>query len=365
MGKSIGYREYNENGNLIKLECNVCHEIKTVDEFYKTKNRCKDGIVPRCKKCICKKQQKYQSEHKEERKEYNKKYQQNNKEKLKEYGQQYRENNKEKLREINKNYYEENKEEIIKHNTEYKRKNRDKSRLWNANYREKHREDILEKTRLYQQNNREKVRESNRKYYNANKEKESERKRKYRENNMDIIRERERKYRENNIDVIRERSRQWYKNHIEEESERKKISYTMKVQNEIIKIYENVTKQLYPHKGIQYGNIYGVHCIPTDRWYIGQTITSFKIRSHGDFFNYKTNELSNDSIKGKLLHDDIEKYGQENFEIFEVLDVAFSEKELDEKESYYIDYYKAYDEGYNSNRGNIFKHNKSKRKEVI
>ena len=48
-----------------------------------------------------------------------------------------------------------------------------------------------------------------------------------------------------------------------------------------------------------------------------------------------------------------------------MLDVAFSEKELDEKEAYYIDLYKAYDEGYNSNRGNIFKHNKSKRKEVI
>ena len=54
---------------------------------------------------------------------------------------------------------------------------------------------------------------------------------------------------------------------------------------------------------------------------------------------------------------------QESFEIFEVIDVAFSEKELDEKEAYYIDQYKAYDEGYNSNRGNIFKHNKLKRKE--
>ena len=116
---------------------------------------------------------------------------------------------------------------------------------------------------------------------------------------------------------------------------------------------------------MQYGIIYGVHCKVSDRWYIGQTIRSFKIRYNGDFFKYKFLDFSEDTPKLQLLHLDIEKYGQENFEIFEVLDIAFSEKELDEKESYYIDYYKAYDEGYNSNRGNIFKHNKPKRKEVI
>lgn len=366
MSKKLLYREYDENGTLIKLECSKCGEIKSVDNFYKRNtNKCKDGVNPRCKKCVCERQRKYQLEHKEERKVYDKKYRENNKEKLREYGHEYRENNKEKLRENNKKYYEENKEKIIKQNTEYKHKNIDKSRLWNANYRERHREEILEKSRLYQNNNREKVRESNRKYYNANKEKESERKRKYREGNIDVIREKERKYRENNIDVIRERNRQWYKNHIDEESERKKISYTMKVQNEINKIYENVTKNLYPNNGIQYGIIYGVHCKVTDRWYIGQTTSTFNIRYNKDFFKYKSYELLGDSEKAHLLQDDIEKYGQENFEIFEVIDVAFSEKELDEKEVYYIDYYKAYDEGYNSNRGNIFKHEKSKRKEVI
>ena len=57
----------------------------------------------------------------------------------------------------------------------------------------------------------------------------------------------------------------------------------------------------------------------------------------------------------------MERDGQESVEIFEVLDVAFSEKELDEKEAYYIDLYKAYDEGYNTQRGNIFKHGKAKR----
>ena len=108
-----------------------------------------------------------------------------------------------------------------------------------------------------------------------------------------------------------------------------------------------------------------MHCLHSDRWYIGQPIIGFNNRYKGDFFNTKTNELHDDNTKAQLLKDDIEKYGQESFEIFEVLDVAFSERELDEKEAYYIDYYNAYDKGYNSNRGNIFKHNKSKRKEVV
>ena len=137
------------------------------------------------------------------------------------------------------------------------------------------------------------------------------------------------------------------------------------IEKEINKIYENVTKNLYPNNGIQYGIIYGVHCINTDRWYIGQTRKSFNLRYANNFFKRKFNGLLEDSEKVHLLQDDIEKYGKENFEIFEVIDVAFSEKELDEKEAYYIDLHKAYDEGYNSNRGNIFKHEKSKRKDVI
>ena len=179
-----------------------------------------------------------------------------------------------------------------------------------------------------------------------NKEKLSISKRKWLENNPDYMK----KYRKNNRNKLLKNMKEYYDNI---------------VNKEVLRIYENVTKQLYPHNGIQYGVIYGVHCISRDRWYIGQTTTSFNIRYNGDFFRYKTSELSEDNPKLKLLHEDIEKYGQENFEIFEVIDIAFSEKELDEKEGYYIDYYKAYDEGYNSNRGNIFKHNKLKRKEVI
>ena len=284
MGRRL-YREYDENGNLVKLECCKCGEIKTVDNFNKNKSK-KDGVYNICKEC---------------RKEYNK----NNREKEYERQRRYYENNKDRERKKRRQYYENNQEK------ESKRK------------------------RQRYENNKEKVLGINRRWRENNKEKLFEINRQYRENNKEKISKTNRQYREN------------------------------KAQREIMKIYENVTKQRYPHEGIQYGVIYGVYCRASKKWYIGQTTTSFNIRYSGDFFNHKIIELSEDSFKGQLLADDIEKYGQENFEIFEVLDVAFSERELDEKEAYYIDLYKAYDEGYNSTRGNIFKHDKEKRSEAI
>lgn len=241
MGGRKLHREYDDKtGELIKLECGKCHEIKTVDCFCKDKSK-KDGVQTKCRQCDGKRVNQWHKNHRKERREYH--------------------------------------------------------RQWSENHRGERNE-----------------------YY-----------------------------------------RQWHENHKEEMNEYCRQRYEDKTQQEIIKIYENVTKHKYPNNGVQYGVIYGVHCKVTNRWYIGQTISSFNIRYNGDFFNYKYNELSEDSIKGKLLADDIKKYGQENFEMFEVLDVAFSERELDEKEAYYIDYYKAYDKGYNSTRGNIFKHGKEKR----
>lgn len=280
MGRRL-YREYDENGNLVKLECCKCGGIKTVDNFNKNKSK-KDGVYNICKEC---------------RKEYNK----NNREKEYERQRRYYENNKDRERKKRRQYYENNKEK------ESKRK------------------------RQRYENNKEKVLGINRRWRENNKEKLFEINRQYRENNKEKISKTNRQYREN------------------------------KAQREIMKIYENVTKQRYPHEGIQYGVIYGVYCRASKKWYIGQTTTSFNIRYSGDFFNHKIIELSEDSFKGQLLADDIEKYGQESFEIIEVLDVAFSERELDEKEAYYIDLYKAYDEGYNTYRGNIFKHGKGKR----
>ena len=191
---------------------------------------------------------------------------------------------------------------------------------------------------------------------------ESEKRRQRYKNNKDKECEKERQYRENHKEKISEKRRQRYKNNKDKECEKERQRRENRAQQEIDKIYEKVTKQRYPHKGVQYGIIYGVVCKVSNRWYIGQTETSFNIRYHRNFFKYKHDELSKDNVKRQLLAEDIEKYGIESFETIEVIDVAFSEEELDEKEAYYIDLYKAYDEGYNSNRGNIFKHGKEKRK---
>ena len=312
MGRKL-YREYDkETGELIKLECSKCHEIKIANCFSKNKSK-KDGVQSQCKQCRS------------------------------EIERQYHKNNKEKISEKRHQYYENNREEIL-----------ERTRQWNENNKEKRYYYI----RQWYENNKEKICEKNRQYRENHKEEERERIRQYRENHIEEERERNRQWRENHKEEIRE----YRENHKEERSKYNRQWYENKTQQEMMKIYENVTKQRYPHNGVQYGVIYGVACKVTNRWYIGQTTTSFNTRYKGDFFNCKYNELSEDNSKGQLLADDIGKYGQENFQIFEVLDVAFSEKELDEKEAYYIDLYKAYDEGYNSCRGNIFKHGKTKRR---
>ena len=283
------YREYDEEGNLIKKECSKCGEIKSVVNFYKNKTH-KDELSSCCKECVS----------------------------------IYRKNlylkNKDKTLEQSHEYYINNREKVLERQYQYHIKNKQK---------------ILDYHHQHYENNKEKIKEYTHLYHINNKQKRAAYAKKYRKQNKEKI------------------------------SEHYKNFYNDKVNQFMIEIYENFTKNSYPNKGTQYGIIYGIHCKVTDRWYIGQTRTTFNIRYHRNFFNCKNRELSEDNQKLKLLQDDIEKYGKENFEIFEVLDVAFSEKELDEKEAYYIDYYKAYDEGYNSNRGNIFKHNKSKRKEVI
>ena len=149
----------------------------------------------------------------------------------------------------------------------------------------------------------------------------------------------------------KECKKQWRENNKEHRKEYGKQWRDDKVQKAIQEIHENVTNKRYPHNGIQYGIIYGVYNTITNRWYIGQTTTSFEVRYHGNFFKYKVSETSEES--SKLLVEDIETYGEGSFQIHGVIDVAFSEEELDALEVYYIDKYKAYDEGYNSRRGNI------------
>lgn len=194
----------------------------------------------------------------------------------------------------------------------------------------------------YRKDNEERIKEYKRQYakeyYENNKEKVKQTKKKY-----------WKKWYENNKEKIRQYDKQRYENNKERIKQINKLYRDNNSQNHIKEIYNNITKKIYPHSEVQYGVIYGVRNTVTDRWYIGQTVNSFDMRYQGGFFKRKFNDFKN--ISSSLLKEDLDKYGEESFEIYKVIDIAFSEEELDALEVYYIDKYKAYDNGYNSNRG--------------
>ena len=53
-----------------------------------------------------------------------------------------------------------------------------------------------------------------------------------------------------------------------------------------------------------------------------------------------------------MLEEDIKKYGTEVFTC-DIIDIGYCRFHLDKLEAYYIDKYKAFEEGYNNNRGNL------------
>ena len=54
-------------------KCNMCGEVKPINEFYKHKNN-KDGLFSQCKCCMNKKHKEYYKEHLKERREYQREY---------------------------------------------------------------------------------------------------------------------------------------------------------------------------------------------------------------------------------------------------------------------------------------------------
>ena len=169
----------------------------------------------------------------------------------------------------------------------------------------------------------------------------------WRKENSDNIKEYQKIWREENP----QKKKEWCDKNPQKKKEYQKKWYDKKCEEAVKKIYDNFVNDTYPDGNIQYGVIYGVYNKITKRWYIGQTTRSFDIRYNGNFFKYKLENISGE--KRTVLLNDLEQYGENSFEIYEVLDIAYSLKELDEKEVYYIDYYKAYEKGYNSNRGYI------------
>ena len=105
------------------IKCNVCKEIKPLDEFHEDKLS-KDGRQSGCKGCRKQYQKNYQPQYYEDNRERvirrNKQYRQDNKERLSEWKRQYDQDNKEEIKEYNKKYKQDNKEKInVRHKERY------------------------------------------------------------------------------------------------------------------------------------------------------------------------------------------------------------------------------------------------------
>lgn len=92
----------------------------------------------------------------------------------------------------------------------------------------------------------------------------------------------------------------------------------------------------------KYGIIYKITNKINNKVYIGQTIKKYGFKQR-----YSYNLAKN--TKNLHLKSSIEKYGIENFEIIEEFDIAYSKEELDNKEKYWIAYYKSNDANYGYN----------------
>ena len=154
-----------------------------------------------------------------------------------------------------------------------------------------------------------------------------------------ICKDCEKEYRNQNKDKKAEYDKQYQKERYDSKTEQALTE---------IKAYVEQNPQRYnynPNEEI-YGIIYLVHNVKSDKYYVGQTINSFDIR-------YKSGWLYEHSCKD-AVREDLELYGEDSFEYMKIFKVAHTQQDLDRLEAYYIDYFNAYENGYNEKRGNIF-----------
>lgn len=96
-------------------------------------------------------------------------------------------------------------------------------------------------------------------------------------------------------------------------------------------------------EGEEVGIIYGWYCIPTDKWYIGQTINE-----EGRFKSHIYNAITRKD--NSHFYNAIRKYGLENF-IYCVLEENILRENLNMKEQEWIEYYDSFYCGYNMTAG--------------
>ena len=107
----------------------------------------------------------------------------------------------------------------------------------------------------------------------------------------------------------------------------------------------------------KYGVIYKITNKQNGKCYIGQTKNSFKERYYHSgkgierVYKYHKSLKDKNKLYNKHLLSSIEKYGFDSFKVDEELDIAYSAKELDEKEIYYIKKFGSFNNGYNNNIG--------------
>lgn len=96
----------------------------------------------------------------------------------------------------------------------------------------------------------------------------------------------------------------------------------------------------------RYGIIYKITNIINGKSYIGQTKNTFneRYKNNGEWWNYTTN---------LHLWNSANKYGKDNFFVIKEMDIAFSKRELDLKERFYISALECNNpkKGYNKNGG--------------
>ena len=92
----------------------------------------------------------------------------------------------------------------------------------------------------------------------------------------------------------------------------------------------------------RYGIIYKITNKINNKVYIGQTIKKYGFKQR---YSYDLTK----NTKNLHLKSSIEKYGIDNFDIDEKFDIAYSKEELDNKEKYWISYYKSNNTNYGYN----------------
>ena len=114
-------------------------------------------------------------------------------------------------------------------------------------------------------------------------------------------------------------------------------------ENYFKKEYDKLMSRLFKDN-LKHCGIYKITCIPTEKIYIGQSV-DIKTR----FKDHIKAGLSHSPASNKL-YSEMQKQGCENF-TFEILEEVPRDK-LNERESYWINFYRTKEYGLNGTKGN-------------